>query len=77
MMKPHKATGHYDRAGVMIHRHDCVLVGAEGEKCRPAYVLLQGRNWILWYGEHKTESINNHGAERLLVIPPKKAQKRA
>ena len=87
-MKPHKATGHFDRSGNMIHHHDRLLVDPrpvqpllqprrEAYTGRTAYVLWAGQKWTLWFGGRETESINHYGAERLQIIAPKRARKTA
>ena len=72
----HIPTGHYDRSGKMICRHDKVQVvvrphylNADREKLkhRPAYVLRSGLVWLLWYGNRTTEPLNFYGKEDLLI----------
>lgn len=56
----HVATGHYDCCGDMICRHDTVMTAAGA--CR---VLWVGAAWLLWFGGHRTEKLNEHQAKNL------------
>ena len=69
-----QATGHIDRDGRMIHRHDEVAVTRrphyintdyDAEPARRARVLWVGRKWLLYFENRATEDLNNYGQKEL------------
>lgn len=71
-----QATGHIDRDGRMIHRHDEVAVtrrphyintNYETEPARRARVLWVGRKWLLYFENGATEDLNNYGQKELKI----------
>ena len=69
-----QATGHIDRDGRMIHRHDKVAVTRrphyintdyDAAPAAPAHVLWVGRKWLLRFENGATEELNNYGQKEL------------
>lgn len=74
MKATHQATGHLDRNGEMIHRHDTVQVVRRPHyiqedystlPTREARVLWVGKAWLLWYGGRETEPLNSYSCKEL------------
>ena len=71
-----QATGHLDRDGAVIRRHDKVAVTRrphyintdyDAAPARAARVLWVGRKWVLWYGGREVEDLNGYGQKELKI----------
>lgn len=76
MKATHQATGHLDKKGKMISRHDLVLAirfpsvwssKAPGAP-RPAHVLWVGRQWILRFEDKTTEPLNLYPQKAIEIV---------
>lgn len=75
MCKNRISTGHLDRKGRMIHRHDRVdvtlrphYINTDYDKAptRPAHILWVGGVWLLRFGDGTTEPLNHYSQNELL-----------
>lgn len=76
MKATHQATGHFDRKGQMIHRHDQVLAvrfesvwsSAAPRAPRPAHVLWVAGQWLLRFEDKTTEPLNLYPQKALKIV---------
>ncbi len=66
-----QATGHLDRNGRMIHRHDTLRIYRHRSGDQPgvpphiAHVIWVGSSWLLYFGSGQAERLNNYTSREL------------